>query len=97
MVLIVIYPWYPESPYFLIKKGRMEQARKSLNKIHGSDDQDLIEAELARITDVVQFSDAIQEAAATKGSLLAQCFQGANLVSISTYSTLISGAILMPP
>jgi hypothetical protein len=75
----------------------MEQARKSLNKIHGSDDQDLIEAELARITDVVQFSDAIQEAAATKGSLLAQCFQGANLVSISTYSTLISGAILMPP
>jgi len=97
VVLIVIYPWYPESPYFLIKKGRMEQARKSLNKIHGSDDQDLIEAELARITDVVQFSDAIQEAAATKGSLLAQCFQGANLVSISTYSTLISGAILMPP
>jgi hypothetical protein len=83
VVLIVIYPWYPESPYFLIKKGRMEQARKSLNKIHGSDDQDLIEAELARITDVVQFSDAIQEAAATKGSLLAQCFQGPNLVSIS--------------
>ncbi|PMD60991.1 general substrate transporter [Hyaloscypha bicolor E] len=79
VILIVIYPWYPESPYFLIKKGRMEQARKSLNKIHGSEDQTLIEAELARITDVVQFSDAIQEAAAAKGSLLAQCFQGPNL------------------
>jgi hypothetical protein len=64
----------------------MEQARKSLNKIHGSGDQSLIEAEFARITDVAQFSDAIQEAAATKGSLLAQCFQGANLVSKPIYA-----------
>lgn len=63
----------------------MEQARRSLNKIHGSGDQILIEAELARIADVVQFSDAIQEAAATKGSLLAQCFQGSNLVGQRKY------------
>jgi hypothetical protein len=40
----------------------------------------LLEAEMARLTEVVQFSEAIQEAAATKGSLLRQCFQGSNLV-----------------
>ncbi|PMD13435.1 general substrate transporter [Hyaloscypha hepaticicola] len=77
--LLVVYPFYPESPYYLIKKGRPEQARKALDKIHGRDDLALLEAEMARLTEVVQFSEAIQEAAATKGSLLRQCFQGSNL------------------
>lgn len=77
---MVVYPFYPESPYYLIKKGRPEKAKNALERIHGRGDPVLIEAELARITSVVQFSQEIQEAAATKGSLLAQCFQGPNLV-----------------
>jgi hypothetical protein len=45
---------------------------------------------MARLTEVVQFSEAIQEAAATKGSLLMQCFQGSNLVLSSNSIFVIS-------
>ena len=79
-VLIGIYPWFPESPYYLIQKGRVEEARKSLNRIHGSSDQGLIEAELLRIQSNITFSNELHAAATSaKGPILLQCFQKPNL------------------
>jgi hypothetical protein len=63
-----------------LKKGRNEQARKALNLIHGPGDQSLIDAEMRRIADTIDFSEEIQQAAAQKGPLILQCFQGTNLV-----------------
>ena len=71
---------YPESPYYLLKKGHAEKARKALNQIHGSKDQTLIDAEIKRITSNVAFSEEVRVAASQKGPLLVQCFQGTNLV-----------------
>lgn len=70
---------YPESPYYLLKKGHTEKARKALNRIHGSKDQTLIDAEIKRITSNVAFSEEVRVAASRKGPLLVQCFQGTNL------------------
>ncbi|KIW64068.1 hypothetical protein, variant [Phialophora macrospora] len=77
--LFALYPFFPESPYYLIKRGRTEEARKSLNKIHGSHDQALIEAEMVRITSNVEYSENLRTAAAQNGPLILQCFKGVNL------------------
>ena len=66
--LLVIYPWFPESPYYLLKRNRPEQARKSLIRIHGSGDQSLIEAEMVRIQQNVTFSEELKLAAQANGS-----------------------------
>ena len=71
----------PGEPYWLLKKGNTERARKCLTQIHGRRDESLIEAEMVRLQGVVKFSEDIKHAARTKGPLLLQCFQGTNLVS----------------
>lgn len=80
MLLLVFYPFFPESPYWLIKKGRVEDARKSLLRIHGRDDPVLIDAEVARIQGMVNFSEELKSQAAQKGIPVLQCLQGRNLV-----------------
>ncbi|KAF2185845.1 general substrate transporter [Zopfia rhizophila CBS 207.26] len=79
VLLLLLYPFYPESPYYLLKKGRPEEARQALNRIHGTGDRALIDAEMKRIEDAIATSEKIQQAAATKGPLLLQCWQGTNL------------------
>ncbi|EXJ80113.1 hypothetical protein A1O1_08255 [Capronia coronata CBS 617.96] len=78
--LLVIYPWFPESPYYLFKRGKPEKARKALNRIHGSSDQALIDAEMHRIRSNFEYSESLRMAAAQDGTpLLVQCFKGPNL------------------
>jgi hypothetical protein len=72
--------WFPESAYYLIKKGRLEDARKALNQTHGSGDQSLIDAEMRRLEENVRFSEEILKEAALGGPLIYQCFRGNNLV-----------------
>ncbi|PVH82568.1 general substrate transporter [Cadophora sp. DSE1049] len=76
--LAVGYIWFPESPYYLLKKGRREQARKCLNKIHGSNDQALIDAEMIRIQEDVTFSEQIKVAAHEGGHPYIKAFRGQN-------------------
>jgi hypothetical protein len=77
-VLILFSPWFPESPYFLLKAGKREQAGKSLRRIHGSQDDGLLDAEMHRIQENVDVSEVTLTEARLKGSLLQQCFQGTN-------------------
>lgn len=79
MILVGGYPVYPESPYYLLKKGHTEQARVALSHIHGSKDQTLIDAEEKRIASNVAFSEDVRATASRNGPLLVQCFQGTNL------------------
>lgn len=73
------YPWYPESPYYLLKRGNLDGARHALARIHGHDDGRLIEAEMRRIQKDVNFSEAIRTDAEHRGPLIVQCFKGTNL------------------
>jgi hypothetical protein len=81
--LVAGYPFFPESPYFLLKHKKNEAAaRKSLNRIHGSGDQALINAEITRIQEMIDASDHLNELADLDGPPIAQCFKGTNLVSL---------------
>ena len=78
--LLIFSFWFPESAYYLLKKGKVEEARKALLTTYGSGNQDLIECEMKRIAENVRFSEELATAAAAHGPLLLQCFTGTNLV-----------------
>ncbi|KAL1891833.1 hypothetical protein Sste5346_007377 [Sporothrix stenoceras] len=78
-VLIVGYPFFPESPYHLLKNNNEERARTMLRRIHGSGDEGLIDAEIIRMKEGIAISQNLEEQAQLNGPLIAQCFQGSNL------------------
>ncbi|XP_060534858.1 facilitated trehalose transporter Tret1-like [Cylas formicarius] len=61
ILLLVTFVWMPESPYFYVMKGRVSEARRSLQKFRGRDD---VSAELDRI------SEAVREQNARRGHFL---------------------------
>ncbi|ETS79765.1 hypothetical protein PFICI_09618 [Pestalotiopsis fici W106-1] len=61
----------PESSYFLIRKNRIEQANKSLSRLHGNK-QSSINFALRQIQDVVGHESEIGD------SSFLECFQGTN-------------------
>ena len=77
-ILIIAWPFFPESPYYLIKKGKIDAARKSLQRIHGSGDPEYIDIELKRITTNVQESDEFLKTVAASGPAFYQLFRGVN-------------------
>ena len=79
-VLLLGYPFFPESAYYLIKKGKIEAARMSLCRVHGSSDQEFIDIEMKRIENNVRTSEALNREAALNGPAFYQCFKGTNLV-----------------
>lgn len=78
-IMLLGYPIFPESPYWLLKHGRPEKARKSLQWVHGRSDQSLIDAEMKRIQVAVNFSEELKRTTAAKGPEFLQLFQGSNL------------------
>ena len=84
IVLALGYPFFPESPYYLIMKDRDDDTvRKSLCRIHGSTDPGLIEAELIRIKANFAASQELNRLAGTDGHPLFQIFKPRHLVSLS--------------
>jgi hypothetical protein len=81
-ILLLVYPFFPESAYYLIKKGKKEAARKALFRVHGSSDQDMIDIEMKRIESNVRTSEELKKQAALNGPAFYQCFRGTNLVRI---------------
>lgn len=84
--LILGYPFFPESPYYLVKRGQESKAKSSLERIHGRDDPGLIEAELARLQELIRTTRTLEDLAGMDGYPIVQCFKGTNLVYISPNS-----------
>jgi hypothetical protein len=80
LFFLIVYPFFPESPYWLIKNGKFDDARKSLNTIHGSGDQAFIDFEMKRLTGEVRESQELAEQTKLKGPPYLQIFQRPNLV-----------------
>ncbi|KAK5308851.1 hypothetical protein LTR93_012349, partial [Exophiala xenobiotica] len=70
--LIIGYPFFPESPYWLLKRGKVEKAKRSLTTMYTARDEDLIAAEVIRLQAAVDFSEALHASVAHKGPLLLQ-------------------------
>ncbi|KIW42677.1 uncharacterized protein PV06_06203 [Exophiala oligosperma] len=91
IVLLAGYPFFPDSPFYFLNKSEPEKARRSLNKIHGSSDQRLIEAEMVRLQEMVNTTRHMQELAGELGPPILQSFKGKNLKRTLT-ACLMSGA-----
>lgn len=59
MVLAIVWPFFPESPYWLVREGRPEQARRSLRRMYGFDNDDFYDIELRRLEEEVAISNQI--------------------------------------
>lgn len=81
-VAAIFFPWFwfPESPYWLLKRGQEESARKSLRRIQGGSDHDFLDIELARFKEMMATSDQLAKEADLRGPPLIQAFKGGNLV-----------------
>jgi hypothetical protein len=80
LILFIFSFWFPESAYFLIKEGKIEAAKKALQRTYGSKDPQFLDIELKRLTENVRFSEDLKKQAAIGGPILYQCFRGTNLV-----------------
>lgn len=80
LVLMIGYPFFPESPYYLLKNKNEERARKMLQRIHGNGMPELINAEIIRMNESIAISQVLEKEAKMDGPLILQCFKGTNLV-----------------
>lgn len=80
-IFLIVYPFFPESPYFFIKKGKPDAARKSLNRIYGSGQKEYVDIQMARIQKAVQLNEELIQMTAAEGFAPFQPFYRKNLVN----------------
>lgn len=85
-VLIAAYPWFPESPYWLIREGQPDKAVRALRRIHGASDPEFLETEARRLQEDVRLNTELLEGS-HQGYIVfgiqvgqeLECFRGRNL------------------
>lgn len=89
LLLVVVWPWFPESPYFLVREGKYDQAKKSLRRMYGHDDDEFYDIEVHRLREDVQLCEEIVDIGPQKSKTFwgvfpnpaaeLQCFERKNL------------------
>ncbi|KAF5980213.1 maltose permease [Fusarium coicis] len=74
VILAVGLPFAPETPWYLVRKGKIEEAKKSLIQLFGSGVD--IDAKLATIRETI----AEEQAASAEEASWIQCFKGTDLI-----------------
>jgi len=54
LLLVIVWPWFPESPYWLAREGRAEQATKSLRRVYGFKEEAFYGMELHRLQEEIR-------------------------------------------
>ncbi|KAK5073941.1 hypothetical protein LTR64_006919 [Lithohypha guttulata] len=61
-LLVVVYPFFPESAYWLVREGKIDQARKSLRRMYGSGfDESFYDIEIRRFEDDIRTCAQLNE------------------------------------
>lgn len=72
-VSLAILPWFPESPYSLVQRGKREKAKKNLAKFHSAGFN--VDGKMAEIEAALQQDE---EEASSQGKVI-DCFRNGNL------------------
>jgi hypothetical protein len=82
-----VWPFFPESPYWLVRRGRREEARRALRRIYGFSEEAFYEIEINRMEHEIRVNSELREAGTAEKktkflgvdiSLEAECFDTAN-------------------
>ncbi|KAH8673385.1 general substrate transporter [Xylariales sp. PMI_506] len=73
--LLICFLFAPESPYFLVRKGRLDDARATLRRIRHKDTTD---EEIEQTIALIDYTNKM-EIEVNKSSSYAECFRGKNL------------------
>lgn len=60
VILTVVWPFFPESPYWLVRYGKIEQAKKALKRVYGFKEMEYYEIEVRRMQEEIAFSREVQ-------------------------------------
>ncbi|KAL5313975.1 hypothetical protein ACEPPN_018399 [Leptodophora sp. 'Broadleaf-Isolate-01'] len=60
VILSSVWPFFPESPYWLVRQGRETEARKSLQRIYGFKELEFYDMELHRMQAEIAFTRDLQ-------------------------------------
>jgi hypothetical protein len=71
--LLCVVPFAPESPWYLVRKERFDDARRSLTRLHGNDNAG-VEAQLSYISKSIQLESELQA-----NATFFDCFRGTDL------------------
>lgn len=105
MFLTIVYPWFPESPSWLIRQSRNIDARKSLQRMYGLDDATFYETEMSRLRSENHSMTSVQQGAEGRSITVLgifridtsdiECFRGTNLKRTVTAIFAASGQQLI--
>lgn len=56
MILTAAWPWIPESPSWLVRHGKREEAKEALRRIYGLEEQEFYEIEVSRMEEEIRFT-----------------------------------------
>lgn len=79
----------PESPWWLVRVERLEQAKHSIVRLSGEKTEEQINNQLAMMVHTIRI-----EAEATKGATYLDCFKGENLRRTEIVCVALMGQIL---
>ncbi|KAK2671523.1 Major facilitator, sugar transporter-like [Fusarium oxysporum f. sp. vasinfectum] len=57
VILTISWPFFPESPYWLIRRGRVGDAKKALRRIYGFNDTEYYDIEVRRIEEEIRLTN----------------------------------------
>jgi SP family general alpha glucoside:H+ symporter-like MFS transporter len=75
--LFICFLWVPESPWFLVRQGRIEQARVSLRRLRRKGDEQETEHAITRTLASLVHTIALENRE-TAGASYVECFKGIN-------------------
>lgn len=61
MILAIVWPWFPESPYWLVRRGRGQDAKNALRRIYGFSEEIFYDIEVNRMEHEIRVTSEIQE------------------------------------
>ncbi|KAH7141286.1 general substrate transporter [Dactylonectria estremocensis] len=59
VVLAVIWPFFPESPYWLVRRGRSADAKRALRRIYGFEEAEYYDIEVSRFEEEIRLTNSI--------------------------------------